>query len=44
MFENFASYEERMGTFKKLMWPVGLRQKPDALAEAGFFTLVPVIR
>ena len=37
IFEDLASYQERAKTFEKLMWPVGLKQKPNMLAEAGFF-------
>jgi len=37
LHKELASYEERLKTFQKLMWPVGLKQKPNMLAEAGFF-------
>ena len=37
ILQELASYQERLKTFKQLMWPVGLKQKPNMLAEAGFF-------
>ncbi|RZD34249.1 MAG: hypothetical protein CXT79_02990 [Thaumarchaeota archaeon] len=37
IFQDLASHEERAETFKKFMWPIGLKQKPNMLSEAGFF-------
>lgn len=37
IYPRFELYNKRVQTFLELHWPVGLAQKPEALAEAGFY-------
>jgi hypothetical protein len=34
---SFITYQSRLETFYANNWPRSMQQKPDALAEAGFF-------
>ena len=38
-FPKFAPQEQRLKTYKELSWPIGLQQRPEQLAEAGFYYL-----
>ena len=38
-FPRYSSQEQRLKTYKDLSWPVGLQQRPEQLAEAGFYYL-----
>jgi hypothetical protein len=36
-YREFSTEEQRLKTFKDRLWPIGLNQKPELLAKAGFY-------
>lgn len=34
---EFSTEEQRLKTFKDRLWPIGLQQRPEVLAKAGFY-------
>ena len=36
-YREFSTEEQRLKTFKDRLWPIGLNQKPEVLAKAGFY-------